>query len=100
MNPTILSREKITTKKMWALTLADVQKELTETPKSDAVILQPLTRSLNNTSAEDSINQTTETIEMCSAKVDRVVLSTIISRDDDPIVDAKADLVNANLTYK
>ena len=37
---------------------------------------------------------------MCLEKVDGVVISTIISRDDDPTVDAKADFLNANLKHK
>ena len=99
INPTILSKEKVTTKKIWAPTLDDVQKELTQIQKSDAIVLQPLTRSLN-TPTEDIINQTTETIEMCLEKADKVIISTIISRDDDPTMNAKADLVNANLKFK
>ena len=100
INPTILSKEKVTTKKIWAPTLADIQKEITQTSKCDAVVIQSITRTLSNTSVEDIINQTTDTVEMCLLKADKVVISSIISRDDDPIVSAKAELVNAILKFK
>ena len=64
------------------------------------VVVQSLTRALDNISTEDILKQTSDTIELCLNKADKVVISLIISRDDDPLVDAKADLVNANLKFK
>ena len=100
INPTILSNEKVTMKKIWAPTLADVQKEITEISRSNVIVLEPLTRSLSTLSTEDIIKQTIDTIEMCLEKTDKVVLSSVITRDDDKVIDATAELVNANLKFR
>ena len=101
IKPTILINEKLTTKKIWAPTPDDIQKEITQISKAEVIVVQSLTRTLNtDSSVSEIINQTAETVEMCLERADKVVISSIINRDDDPLVNAQGELVNANLKFK
>ena len=100
INETILNKEKVTTSKIWAPTFDDMDKGIDELEQHDAIVLQALTRSLDNLSAEEIVTETNNLVEKCLSKTDKVIISSIITRDDDNDINIKAELVNANLKYK
>ena len=101
INESILSREGIQTSKIWAPDLEKMSESLDEMEDSSArvIVLEALTRDLSTLTADQVMEKSREVIEKAKLKADRVVLSSIIRRDDDEQHSAKADIVNGTLKY-
>ena len=99
INDTILSRENITMKKIWAPNLNEINKTLDEMDNTDTIVIQALTNDLRDKTINDMEEIIKETISKASTKAKHVVISTIVGREDDDSLKAKAEVINANIKY-
>ena len=100
INDTILSRERVATKKVWAPDLVQMENKLDEIEKIEVIVIQALTRDLEGKDVEYMNEGINKVITKALTKAQKVVVSTIIRRDDVKQIGAKAELVNAKLKYK
>ena len=63
------------------------------------IVVQALTRDLSKLSTEEILTKTNAIIEKAKLKADKVVVSSIINREDEEQLSAKADIVNGNLKF-
>ena len=100
INETILSREKITTEKIWAPTIDEMINKIESYEGNvDLIILQALTRDLGKLSLTDMGNQLKRAIETASSKAKKVMVPTIVQREDDEKLNKMAAVINANIRY-
>ena len=99
VNETILSRENISTKKVWAPNINDMNKKLDEIENVDVVVIQALTRNLSGTSINDIEKMIKETTTKASTKAKKVIISTIVGREDSDMMKMKAEVLNASIKY-
>ena len=99
INDTILSRENIKVRKIWA---PDIEKmeEVLDNMDSKVVVLQAFTRDLNKMDMDEMNQKIAGLVSKAVTKADKVVLSTIIRREDVEDIDLKADVVNAFMQLK
>ena len=57
------------------------------------------TNDLKNQNVEEILDLVTEAIEKSLQKAKKVVISLMINREDDPLIDAKAAVVNAKIKF-
>ena len=94
INNTILSREGVTTTKVWAPNLLHIQEKVENMQFTDAIVIQSLTREVNEDSnREDVLALASETVDKCLQKSGKVVISSIIHREDDDTLGVKAEIV-------
>ena len=100
INETILSKEKVNTKKIWAPTLEEMSKQIDMLEENvDVIIIQALTRDLNKFNIPEFGAQLNLVIENAVSKSKKVVIPTIIAREDDERLHMMAEVVNANIKY-
>ena len=97
INDSIMSKENVTVTKIWAPTLLDMENKIQEIENTDVIVIQALTRDLDQMVAEELTSKTFDIVEKCLEKVEKVVISSIVNREDDETKRAKADVINANL---
>ena len=78
----------------------DSQAKVGEVDNVDTIVIQGLTRDLDNISAEELSTLTYETVEKCLLKSEKVVVSLVVNGEDDDNIQAKLGVVNANIRYK
>ena len=101
INNTILRNEGVTTTKIWAPTLKEIQEKADDMEHTDVIVIQALTREISkDCDTEDVVDAVTQTVNKCLLKSDKVVVSSIINREDDDILGVKAEMVNANVKYR
>ena len=100
INESLMGREDVTVSKVWAPTLRDSQAKVGEVDKVDTIVIQGLTRDLDNISAEELSTLTYETVGKCLLKSEKVVVSLVVNREDDDNIRTKLGVVNANIRYK
>ncbi len=101
VNDTLLSRENVRVKKVWAPDIARMEEAL-DNIDAKVVVLKAWTRDVGNVETDAMNQKIAGLVSKAVTKADKVVLSTIIKREDVEDIDLKADLVNAHtkLTYK
>ncbi len=101
INNSLLSREKVKVKKVWAPDLEQMEDALDHV-NAKVVVLGALTRDLDKMETDEMNERIAGLISKALTKADKVVVSTIIRREDILDIDLKADMVNAyiNLKYK
>ena len=92
-----MSKDNVTVTKIWAPTLIDMESKIQEIENTDVIVIQALTRDLDQMDAEELTSKTVDIVETCLEKVEKVVLSSIVNREDDETKRAKAEVINANL---
>ena len=100
INDTLLSREGIKTKKVWAPDFTQMNQHLDKADEVDTIVVQAVTREIPSKSAENINNDIDEIVEKALTKAKKVVLSTVVAREDKRDIQYKIDLINANLMYK
>ena len=101
VNNTVLSKEAVDVNKVWAPKLSDVRYEVEKMDENvDVIVIHSMTNDLKDRDADEITHTTEEIVNLSLQKSNKVVISTIISRDDDPLLDAKASAVNANIKLK
>ena len=101
INESIMSREKVDVKKVWAPTMAQTRtavEQLEDTP--DCIVVQGLTRHVEEKDPAEHVNDVGATVEKCLEKVGKVVLSLIVDREDSPVARSRAKAVNGLLYVK
>ena len=100
VNDSLLSREQIKVKKVWAPDIVSMEEAL-DTTNAKVIVLAAFTRDLGNGMEVDEMNQKiVGLVSKALTKAEKVVLSTIIRREDIDDIDLKADLVNAHMILK
>ncbi len=99
VNNTLLSREGISVNKVWAPDMEKMEEALDEVD-SKVVVLEAFTRDLGKMDIEEMNQKIAGLVSKAATKADKVVLSTIIRREDIEDIDLKADLVNAFIKLK
>ena len=97
---TIMVNENVKTTKIWAPTLHEIQENVENMDKVDTIVIEALTRHLRDKDAEDIVELVNDTVEKCLTKGEKVVISSIIKRDDEKEASDKAEKVNLHLRYK
>ena len=97
INESIMSREKITTKKILTPSLAELIKRLDEIKDADVIVIQALASSLQQFSSDEINKQINETICNALTKARKVIICTMIAREDEEMLSMKANLVNENI---
>ena len=100
IDESLMRREDVTVSKVWASTLRESQAKVGEVDNVDTIVIQGLTRDLDNISAEELSTLTYETVGKCLLKSEKVVVSLVVNREDDDNIQAKLGVVNANIRYK
>ena len=88
---TIMINENVKTTKTWAPTLNEIQDKVENMDNVDTIVIE---------STNEIVELASKTVETCLQKGNKVVISSIIQRDDDKEVGDKAENVNVNLMYK
>ena len=101
INDSLLSRENVRVKKVWAPDIERMEEAL-DNVDAKVVVLEAWTRDLNNMEIDEMNQKIAGLVSKAVTKAEKVVLSTIIRREDEEDIDLKADFVNAymKLTYK
>ena len=100
INNTILSREKIDTKKVWAPDFFQMGEQLDKTQNTETIVLQAFTREVTSKSVEE-MNEEIEVVVNKALMISKnIVLSTIVAREDIYDIKDKIDLINANMKYR
>ena len=86
--------------KTWAPRLTDIQKEVEELEHMDTIVIESLTRHLDDLDPDAIVKLTNETVDTCLTKSNSVVISSIIKRDDNQEINDKAEDVNVKLRYE
>ena len=92
--------ENVTTIKTWAPYLKEIQQEVEGMEKVDTIVIESLTRHLNNMDPDAIVELTNETVDKCLTKAKNVVIRSIIKRDDKQEASDNAENVNIKLRYK
>ena len=99
INDSLLSREKVTVKKVWAPDL-DHMEEALDDVDAKVVVLAALTRDLDQMETNEMNERITGLVSKALTKANKVVISTIIMREDVVDIDLKVNLVNAHIKMK
>lgn len=99
INDSIMTREKVSTKKVYCESLKEVILNLDTIGSADVFVIQALTHSLLNLTCDEFSTLLKEAVTIALSKANKVVISLIISRDDDHIIHTKAELINATIKY-
>ena len=101
INETVCSRENIEVKKVWAPHIRNVLDEIDNIQEpADAIVIHTLTNDLVDNNVDDMVEMIAEAVDKGLNISKKIVVSTIIDRDDDRELNTKAHAVNANLKYK
>ena len=101
INNTILRKEGVITTKVWAPTLEEIQEKAEDMEHADVIVIESLTREISkDCDPEEVVHAVTRTVNKCLSKSEKVVISSIINREDDDTLGVKAEIVNANLKYR
>ena len=99
INETILSRENVKTKKIWAPNFEEMEKTLDEIEHTEVIVVQAFTRDLDNLEVNEMNDRINEIVIKALTKAQKVVVNTIVNREDIQHVGVKAELVNARIKY-
>ena len=99
VNNTLLSREGVNVKKTWAPDM-DAMEEALDNTNSKVVVLQAFTRDLPNMSTDEMIQRIEGLVTKAITKSEKVVVSTIIRREDIKDIGLKLNVVNDSLLWK
>ncbi len=99
VNNTLLSREKVNVKKVWAPDINKMEEALDDV-SSNVVVLEAWTRDLVRMDVNDMNQRIDDLVSKALTKAEKVVVSTIINRDDVEDIDLKLDSVNAFMKLK
>ena len=97
INNTLLSREKVTTKKIWAM--HEMIEKIEETERAETIVLQAFTRDVSKKSVEEMNEGINQVVDKALQKSEKVVISTIVAREDDEELKSKIDLINATMQH-
>ena len=95
INNTILSREDVTTKKVWAPDLEAMLSAIETLEKTEVIVIQALTRDLLSKSVDEIGVRLGEVVDKALQKSTKVVISLLLRRTDSKKAGLKAGLVNA-----
>ena len=56
-----------------------------------------MTNDLNAYTVDEVVNEVADVAEKCCSKAKKVIISTIVKRDDDIILSTKAEAINTNM---
>ena len=76
-----------------------MEKELNKINNTDVIVVQALTRDLSNHEVSDMNNRINQVVDQALTKANKVVVNTIVNREDKRDIGAKAELVNAYVKY-
>ena len=99
VNDTILSKEDIATRKIWAPDLEAMLKATDEIEEADVIVIEALTRDLPKKSAEEIAVRLKEVVQKAQTKSKKVVISTLLRRSDSKSSQLKGELVNAAIKF-
>ena len=99
VNDTILSRENVNVKKIWAPNIEKMEEAL-DNVNSKVVVLEAFTRDLNKMDTDEMSQKIAGLVSKAATKADKVVLSTIIRREDIDDIDLRSNVVNAYMQLK
>ena len=101
INDTLLSRENVKVAKLWAPDIEHMEEAL-DRVDAKVVVLQAFTRDLDKMEVDEMCQKIAGLVSKALTKAEKVVVSSVIRREDIVDIDLKADLVNAyvNLKYK
>ena len=99
INDTIMSREKVNVKKVWAPDMVHMDAALDDV-HAKVIVLQAWTRDVSKLSVEDMNEKIVEVINKALTKAEKVVVSTIVNRNDIADINLKVNTVNASLLLK
>ena len=99
INDTILSREKIGTEKIWAPNLSQILSKLDTINEVEVIVIQALTRDATNMEFQEIVTMIDNVVKKACTKAKKVVISTIVDRDDDETVKMKVELINASIKF-
>ena len=101
INNTILSRENVETEKIWAPSLGEMVEAIEQVEDNvDVIVLEALTRDVTDTNCETMVALIDNAVEKACSKAKKVVVNSIVSRDDNDTVKIKAEMINATIKFK
>ena len=95
-----MGRDDVNVSKVWAPTLEEIQDKVSHSENVHTTVVKALTRDLGNMSVAEFVPKIYETVEKCSQKAEKVIVSLVVPRYDKKDIEAKVDLVNANIKFK
>ena len=99
INNTILSRENVSVRKIWAPDTEKMEEEL-EHVNSKVVVLEAWTRDLDSHDVDEMTARITNLVDKALTKAEKVVISNIIHREDIDDIDLKTNSINAFIDLK
>ena len=101
INDTIMVREKVEVKKIWAPTLSDIKNDLPkQTEPPSCIVIQALTREVDKKNPADYVSDIISTVEMGLTKTEKIVLCLIVDREDSELARNRVKAVNGLLQVK
>ena len=99
INNTILSREMVDTKKVWAPDFRQMGEQLNKTQNTETIVLQAFTREITSKSIEEMNEEIEGVVNKALMISKNIVISTIVAREDTYNIKDKIDSINANMKY-
>ena len=101
INNTLCSRENINVHKIWAPKIENVLEEIDALDENiDVIVIHSMTNDLQDKNVDDLVDLTSTAVDKGLCKAKKVVISSIINRDDDLLISTKAAAVNAIIRFK
>ena len=88
---TMMIKEKVDITKIWSPTLEETQAKIDEIDPTDRIVIQGITRQVADFSPDDLASLVFDTVEKCLTKAEKVLVSLIVDREDDPEYRAKTE---------
>ena len=100
INESIMKNENVSTTKTWAPYLTEIQGKVQDMERVEAIVIESMTRHLRDMETNAIVELAADTVAACLEKADKVIISSLIKRDDEKEYTEKAEKVNVNLRYK
>ena len=100
INDSLMGRNDVKVNKVWAPTLDEIQDKVSHFEKVHTIVIQALTRDLDNMPVNDFLPKLYETVEKCLLKYGKVIISLVVSRHDKQVIETKVYFANANIKLK
>ena len=78
-----MGRDDVKVNKVWAPTLEEIQNKVLLMENVHTIVVQALTRDLGEMDVEEFLPKLYETVEKCSHKAEKIILSLVVRRYDD-----------------
>ena len=100
VNDTLLRREGVGVNKVWAPDFKRMEEEIDKMQPTETIVVQAFTRAIDKLEIDDMYKHIDNVVTKAKTKAKKIVIPTIVYREDIPNLWRSIDMVNAYIFYK